>query len=112
LDIFGLGQKILARVENSRLGWTIPGIGRNFQSLGEISRLCSWPIILEDSAATQPPWPGILWNPFCSVLSRPPRPQLVKLVPYIPLPSIVVIGLRKPYTKTEVGTGLVIYDVY
>jgi hypothetical protein len=33
-----------------------------------------------------------------------------KLVPFIPLLTIVVIGLLKPYTKMEVGAGLV-YDV-
>jgi hypothetical protein len=34
----------------------------------------------------------------------PSSPQSEKLVPYILLPTIVVIDLRKPYTKTEVGT--------
>jgi hypothetical protein len=33
-------------------------------------------------------------------------PQLEKLVPYILLPTFVVIGLRKPCTKIEVGTDL------
>jgi hypothetical protein len=35
----------------------------------------------------------------CTVLSHPSSPQSEKLVLYIPLPTIVVIGLQKPYTK-------------
>jgi hypothetical protein len=42
----------------------------------------------------------------------PSLPPIEKLVPYILLPAIVVIDLRKPYTKTEVGTGIEMYDVY
>ncbi len=38
--------------------------------------------------------------------------QWEKLVQYIPLPTIVVIGLRKSYTKMEVGAGLELINVY
>jgi hypothetical protein len=42
----------------------------------------------------------------------PSSSQLEKLVPYILLPTIVVIGLQKPCTKREVGAGLELIDVY
>jgi hypothetical protein len=44
-------------------------------------------------------------------MSCTPSPQLEKLVPYIPLLTIVVTGLRKPYTETEVGAHLELIDV-
>jgi hypothetical protein len=42
----------------------------------------------------------------------PSSPQSEKLVPYNLLFAVVVIGLRKLYTKKEVGAGLKLYDVY
>ncbi len=42
----------------------------------------------------------------------PSSPQLEKLIPYILLLTIVVIALRRPYTKTEVGAVLELNDVY
>jgi hypothetical protein len=42
----------------------------------------------------------------------PSSPQFEKLVLYIKLLTILVIGLRKPYTKMEEGAGLELYDVY
>jgi hypothetical protein len=41
--------------------------------------------------------------------------QIGEIVLYIPASDYggkVVIGLRKLYTKTKVGAGLVMYDVY
>ncbi len=42
----------------------------------------------------------------------PSSPQFEELVLYMKLPTILVIGLQKPYTKTEEGAGLELYDVY
>ncbi len=41
-------------------------------------------------------------------------PNSDKLVPSIPVHdyTVVAIGLRKPYAKSEAGTNLVMYDVY
>ncbi len=44
------------------------------------------------------------------LLVSPSLPQSEKLVPHIPLLTIVVIGFQKPYTKTEEGTGLELND--
>ncbi len=38
--------------------------------------------------------------------SRPSSPKSKKLVPYIPLLTMVVVGLQKTYSRTEVGVGL------
>ncbi len=37
--------------------------------------------------------------------------QSEKLILYIPFPAIVVVRLQKPCTKTEVVTGLELYNV-
>jgi hypothetical protein len=42
----------------------------------------------------------------------PSLPQSEKLVLYVLLLTIVVIGLQKHYTNTEVGAGLELYHVY
>jgi hypothetical protein len=42
----------------------------------------------------------------------PSSPKTEKLVPYIPLPTIVVLGLQKTLFMMEVAEGLVMYDDY
>jgi hypothetical protein len=46
------------------------------------------------------------------ILILSPLPLSEKLVPHIPLLTVMAIGLQKPYTKKEVGTGLELYGVY
>jgi hypothetical protein len=46
---------------------------------------------------------------FCAILVLP---SSEKLVLFIPLLTIVVIGFQKLYIKTEVGAGLALNDVY
>ncbi len=48
----------------------------------------------------------------CTMSVSPSLPQSEKLVPYILLLTIVVIGLQKPYAKTKVGAGLEMNGVY
>ncbi len=45
-------------------------------------------------------------------MSRPPRPQSEKLVPYIPARDYNCNRPLNPYAKSETGAGLVLYDVY
>jgi hypothetical protein len=42
----------------------------------------------------------------------PSSSQSEKFASYIQLLTIVLIGLRKPYTTTEVGAGIEMYNVY
>jgi hypothetical protein len=53
-------------------------------------------------------WDGVQAKKIYKVVSHPPRPQLEKLVPYVPLPSMMVIAYATPYTKMEVYKS---YDV-
>ncbi len=44
------------------------------------------------------------------VMTRPLRPQSEKLIPYIPASdyTVIAIGLRNPYARSESGAGLVL----